>query len=226
MRPVNKWTVGTNGVVQIYNPYGNAKQTLLDNFGNAPFYYCNYCDRYIPKVNLEVEHIQCVSLYPQSEHLWSNFLLACKNCNLAKGDTDLIVGNVLLPQIQNTWNCFVINNDGTVSANNVNAAAYNRALRIIEILGLDRGDSHPNRQPQDDRYDARRHVLILARRALMHYENGVQNYLEDIINQATVNGFWYVWMKVFENHPIVQDELINNLNSTFIECRTTDVNRN
>jgi hypothetical protein len=225
MRPVNKWQIGHNGVVPKYEPHTGAKPKLLENFGNEPFYFCNYCDRLIPQVNIEVEHIQCVHHYPDLEYYWTNFLASCKNCNLTKGDTDFAPGNVLLPHVQNTWDCFLINNDGTMAADASNAAAYQRALRTVEIWGLDRGFSHPHRQPQDDRYHVRRHVLILANRALKHYEDGVPNYLPEIIDQAIALGFWYVWMKVFANHPQVQDELIAAFNNTYINCRTTNVDR-
>jgi hypothetical protein len=225
MRPVNKWQVGQNGVVIEYNPHTEAKTKLLENFGNEPFYYCSYCDRVIPKVNMEVEHIQCVHHYPQQEYLWNNFLLACKNCNLTKGDEDFAPGNVLLPHLQNTWNCFIVNNDGTMTADTTNALAYNRALRTVEIWGLDRGFSHARRQPQDDRFDVRRHILILAKRALSHYQNGVPNYMDEIVDQAIAYGFWYVWMKVFENHQTVQDALILAFNNTYANCRATNVNR-
>lgn len=226
MRPVTKWVVGTNNVNSVYNSHGEAKLKLLDNFGNEPFYFCNYCDRSIPMVNMEVEHIQCVHHYPEHEFEWSNFLLACKNCNLAKGDTNFAIANVLLPQFQNTWNCFVINNDGTVNADVTNANAYSRAHRTVEMLGLNRGANHPGRQPQDDRYNARRHVLFIAHRALRHYEKGMPDYADTIIFQAISTGFWYVWMKVFENHQEIQNALIVAFNSTYDACLSTDVDRN
>ncbi|OMP75650.1 HNH endonuclease [[Flexibacter] sp. ATCC 35208] len=225
MRPVEKWQVGQNQVVAQYVPHNLAKPKLLENFGNEPYYFCNYCDRVIPMVNLEIEHIQCVRFNSNLEHSWANFLLACKNCNLAKSDTNVAPGNILLPQFQNTWNCFIINNDGTIEADEFNALAHNRALQVVELLGLNRGKFHPLRQDQDDRYDARRHALMIAKRALKHYEDQVENYLTDIIFQATSIGFWYVWMKTFENYPEVQDALIQHFNGTYANCRTTSVDR-
>lgn len=225
MRPIIKWKVGEHGVFAEYNPYSDAKLKLLENFGNEPYYHCSYCDRVIPGVNLEVEHIQPVVLRPDLEYSWSNFLIACKNCNLAKLSQNVAPGNILLPQFQNTWNCFTINNDGTVTADGSNTLAYNRAVNTVLLLGLDRGYNHQDRQPQDDRYNVRQHVLILAKRALKHYENGIPDYMTDIVHSAITNGFWYVWMKVFEAHPEVQDELIAAFNNTYIMCRTTDINR-
>jgi uncharacterized protein (TIGR02646 family) len=225
MRPVIKWAVGQNGVIEDYNPSSDAKEKLLENFGNEPFYHCSYCDRIIPKVNLEVEHIQPKEQNPLLEYKWVNFLIACKNCNLAKHMANVPPANILLPQLQNTWNCFLINNDGTMEADPANAAAYNRALRTVEIFGLDRGYNHPRLQSQDDRYNARRHVLIIAKRDLTHYENGVNGYLDDIVQHAITLGFWYVWMKVFQDYPEVQDELISWFTNTYADCRTTTVER-
>lgn len=225
MRPVEKWTVGTNGVVAIYNPYSGAKPILLKNFGNEPFYYCNYCDRVIPGVNLEVEHIQNISHNPALEFTWTNFLIACKNCNLTKSDQHFAIGNILLPQLQNTWNCFKVNNDGTIEADADNADAYNKASRTVELLGLDRGFFHKARQPQDDRYDARRHVQMIARRTLQRYEEGTHDYLTDIVTLAISHGFWYIWMKVYSNHPVVQEELVKAFKGTYKMCMTANLNR-
>lgn len=225
MRPVIKWRPGENGVVATYNPHNDAKEKLLENFGNEPFYYCSYCDRVIPRVHIEVEHIQPVHYRADLEHSWSNFLLACKNCNLTKSDQNAQPANMLLPQFQNTWNCFIVNNDGTIIPNPHNILAINRANYTVQLLGMDRGIGHPNRQPQDDRYDSRRHVLMIAKRDLKYYEAKVPDYIIAIREHAIAMGFWYVWMQVFEPHPEVQDQLIDWFNNTYQNCRNTNVDR-
>ena len=226
MRPVIKWNIGQNGVVAEYIPWNAAKKHLLKNFGNEPFYYCSYCDRYIAGVNLEVEHIKPKGLpqYDAIKYHWNNFLISCKNCNLAKNDQDFEYSDVIMPHIQNTFGCFAFNNDGTVTSIVDDDVTRVRALNTIKILGLDRGYNHPSRQPQDDRYNVRRYILELASRKLIQYEADCQD-VEDIVQLSITHGFWSIWMKVFERHTVVQDALITAYAGTFDNCRTTNIDR-
>lgn len=223
MRPINKWRTNTNNVKGTYDPYGGAKLILLANFGNEPNYFCNYCDRNIPGVNLEVEHVQPVKHYPDLEFSWVNFLIACKNCNLAKLDYNLEYQNIVVPHYQNTFNCFEFNNDGTISVppHMVNNP---RIAETIRMLGFDRGHGHPDKQPQDDRYDIRRQTLFTARKKLKQYEEGRQD-IDDIVEMAITTGFWAVWMNVFKNHEKVQNALIESFTNTFENALTTNLNR-
>jgi len=83
MRPVERGEARkyTNGA-----PYKQAKPCLIENLGP----YCSYCERRIP-ASLAVEHLRPKILNPGLETEWSNFLLACANCNSAKGTLDQVV---------------------------------------------------------------------------------------------------------------------------------------
>jgi hypothetical protein len=227
MRPVEKWAVGQHGVKEDYKPYGKAKEKLLENFGHAPYYYCNYCDRKVPKVNLEVEHI-LPKKYPKNSHLetkWINFLLGCKNCNLAKKDRDIELNDHYWPHIHNTLKLFTVNNDGTIGTKvGLTIAEKTKAINTIELIGLNRGYSHPKRQPQDDRYEEREKVLRIAERKELQRRRGMLND-DDIVELAVSNGFWIVWMQVFEGYPNILQRLVNEFKHTFTDCLKTGVQR-
>lgn len=226
MRPLDKWAVGTNDVSATYNPHTGAKKYLLSNFGKEPFYYCCYCERAIPGVNLEVEHIKPEGLpkYYAIKYDWDNFLIACKNCNLAKLKEDFEYADVLMPHIQNTFAKFSFRDTGTVTSDDPDAATRRRAMNTIRLVGLDRGRTHIRRTPQDDRYEVRSHFVKEAKRKLGQYESGKQD-VTDIVELARTNGFWSIWMSAFHEHEEVLDALIENFQGTFVNCRTTDVNR-
>ncbi|MDP2188803.1 MAG: HNH endonuclease [Sphingobacteriaceae bacterium] len=227
MRPVIKWNVGEEGVRAEYKPYGNAKAVLLRNFGHSPNYYCNYCDRLIPMVNMEVEHIlpKSVARYEHLEFSWTNFLLSCKNCNLAKGAENIDFDEFYWPHIHNTRPIFVVNVDGTISCNpGLDAAEQNISQETIRLLNLDCGHTTPRRQPQDDRYMAREYVLRLAERKLIQRRDGKLND-DDIIELAITNGFWLVWMQVFEEFPGIRTGLIHAFKNTYEDCLDDNIIR-
>jgi uncharacterized protein (TIGR02646 family) len=228
MRPVDKWTVGTNGVVKTYKPYRKAKTVLKNNFGEEPNFYCSYCDRQLPGITIDVEHILPKGLpkYAHLEFEWDNFLLGCKSCNGVKLDSDFNPTDVVLPHSQNTLKCFDFNTDGTVKPiNGLSKGDLKQVNATITLLGLDIGEKHPKRKPQDDRFAARREIFAIAKIMLSRYESGIVDYVIDITKVARASGFWAVWMKVFENHIEVQDALIAAFKGTYPNCRTTDIDR-
>ena len=101
MRPVVKWEVGTNGVVEDYNPFQTAKPKLAENLGD----FCSYCDRKLAVIALEVEHVHPKSIeeYASLKFKWENFLLACKNCNLVKDNNDLDFATTLFPHVHSAF---------------------------------------------------------------------------------------------------------------------------
>lgn len=227
MRPVKKWVVGEEGVVTTYSPYRNAKPVLKRNFGEEPFFYCNYCDRKLPGITIDVEHILPKGL-PHHAHLeysWDNFLLSCKSCNGVKLARDFSLNDVVLPHVNNTLLCFNFENDGTVSVKNgLDPAVITKSSNTISLVGLDIGENHTNRKPQDDRFSERRETLNLAKRKLAQFEQKKQD-VYDIVEMAKHSGFWSLWMEVFNNHQDVKSELIKAFKGTQPDCLTTNIDR-
>ena len=80
--------------------YTNAQQPLVAAIGA----YCSYCERYLP-AKMDIEHKLPKSLYPGSQLDWTNFLLACANCNSPKGSRSrvyLLDGHNVLWEETNT----------------------------------------------------------------------------------------------------------------------------
>lgn len=227
MRPVKKWNIGENGVVAIYNPYSKAKSVLKSNFGKEPYFYCNYCDRKLPGITIDVEHILPKGLthYAHLKFSWDNFLLSCKSCNGVKLDKDFNLSDVVLPHLNNTLLCFNFENDGTVTVKNgLDPVVITKSTNTISLVGLDIGENHPNRKPQDDRFSERRETLNLAKRKLGQFEQKKQD-VSDIVELAKHSGFWSLWMEVFNDHQDVKNELIKAFQGTQPDCLTTDIER-
>lgn len=101
MRPVKKGATP----VAAFNRYEDAFDYLLDRVGIGEWsgikigQYCSYCERCI-QTNLAVEHIEPKSgdfAKPELQKEWSNFLLACVNCNSTKGAKEVDLGSIFLP---------------------------------------------------------------------------------------------------------------------------------
>lgn len=62
--------------------YGTARGDLNTGIGN----YCSFCELPLAGHLLAVEHRAAKAEYPTYTVLWSNFLLACRDCNSFKGN--------------------------------------------------------------------------------------------------------------------------------------------
>ena len=109
MRPVLR---GNSPQATEYDSYRDAFGELTARIGM----FCSYCERRIA-TQLAVEHIQPKGL-PDYAHLrgrWENFLLGCVNCNSTKGDKDVVLANVLLPDRDNTAAAYEYTMDGKIT---------------------------------------------------------------------------------------------------------------
>src|SRR5689334_14867903 len=116
MRPVQKNAWPTeNGKNKVYRKFQHAKQDLMDNLGD----YCSYCEVFGSKSHLEVEHIlpKSDARYAHLEKDWTNFLLACKNCNTIKSFTVVDPTTAYLPHQNNTYLALTFSEGGLVAVN-------------------------------------------------------------------------------------------------------------
>jgi uncharacterized protein (TIGR02646 family) len=211
MRPVVKWPVGTQGVEATYKPYSKAKQKLSENLGD----FCSYCDRPLPLIALEVEHVRPKSMpqYAALKHSWDNFLLSCKNCNLVKTDKDLLSA-ILFPHTHNTFYALSISPSGTVIPRK-GLPANEKALaeKTIQEFGLNRKHGDLGHTPADDRFKYRNAALMLANRYLQKFVAGTLD-VETVVDLARSYGFWLVWLEVFTNYAEVQQKLATAFQGT------------
>lgn len=214
MRPVDK------GVApQSYSQYQDARKDLVKRIGD----YCSYCERQI-ETNLAVEHIQPKSLAPELRNEWSNFLLACSNCNSYKGRKNIELKKFFWPDSDNTFLAFDYLEDGRLSFNpSLTTEGQEIAQATIELFGLDREPGHIDRSKRstsnDLRWSRRREAWDVAQRALGRLQGeDTENIRQLIVEVASGRGLFSIWMKVFESDTDMRRRLIQSFRGTAGNC--------
>ncbi|WFU00693.1 hypothetical protein QA648_10975 [Rhizobium sp. CB3171] len=169
--------------------------------------------------NLAVEHIQAKAIpaYAHLEGRWTNFLLACGNCNSSKGSKPFALTDVLLPDRDNTFLAFDYTDDGKVSVRaGLTAPQTAAATRTLELVGLDKVvtpfmDGNEKLVVTDrisKRQEAWGHAVVARRNFLKNPDD--EDLLEMVSNSAISEGCFSIWMKVFEDQPAVLARLVND----------------
>ncbi len=217
MRPVNR-----GAAPALYARYESAKQDLVNRLGS----YCSYCERRIPTL-LAVEHIQPKGLaqYAHLECEWTNFLLACVNCNSAKSHAAVECDALLLPDRDNTFVAFVYDELGTVAPNPaIGPAVGALALALRDLTALNRMD-HPHWDEAVafsalERVGQRVQAWLQAEEARSDFEAG-RTWPGAIAREAAATGFFSIWMAVFEGAPQVRQAVIAAFPNTADDCFDT-----
>jgi uncharacterized protein (TIGR02646 family) len=213
MRPVERGLAP-----QIYAQYGDAIEDLKSRLGS----YCSYCERQVA-ASLAVEHVIPKNLHPELEKEWNNFLLGCTNCNSVKSDRAVEIQNFIWPDRDNTLLALVYSKGGFVRlADNLNNEQKTKAQALLDLVGLQR---HPARgwvQPakKDKRWQNREESWATAERCRDLFENldRADEARNLVLEVAINNGFFSVWMTVFNDYPDIKRELIKSFLGTAISC--------
>lgn len=137
MRPIDR-----QAAPRVYARYEDALRDLADRIGE----YCSYCERYI-ETHLAVEHIQPKSRKKSLRTAWTNFLLACVNCNSCKGKRHVVLNRFFWPDVDNTLRCFAYVTGGRVVVTpGLGIPDTAKAQASIKLVGLDRDPGHPVRK--------------------------------------------------------------------------------
>lgn len=203
MRPVTR---GNSPQAVDFGDYQDARPFLIARIG--PF--CSYCER--RTTPLHVEHIQPKGL-PQYAGLigrWSNFLLACVNCNSTKREKDVQLDQHYLPDRDNTFAAFDYLQDGTVAHHAADAIGE----RSLALTGLNKSirqtfDENGILVATDrvgDRMVAWGIVLESKAELDARPQDGMRR---QIVRTAMCEGFFSIWMKVFEGDPVMRQMLID-----------------
>lgn len=216
MRPVGK---GVSPVSGDFKKYEDAKPDLVSRLG----LYCSYCERKITTL-LAVEHIEPKELKPELEKRWSNFLLACINCNSCKGHKPVDLSKVLLPDRDNTFAAFVYLDDGSIGiAEHLSASQRDLAKETLSLVGLDKPLQENLDANQElvalDRVSQRMQTVMLAQTLLncLHEVSGesVASVVRSmIVGHALDNGHFSIWMRVFDNEPDMKIRFIRAFKGT------------
>ena len=224
MRPVRR---GASPISGNFTDYEKAKPDLVRRIGSGWHHnaqiasYCSYCERII-ETSLAVEHIQAKKLevngiqpYAHLIGKWTNFLLACVNCNSTKKTKNVVLSEFLLPDRDNTFIAYEYLQDGTIAIRAPIGHLYDCAEKTLKLVGLDKKpsvvlDSNDN-EIASDRISQRKNTWVLA----SHYKNRLDlepnnQFAKDvIISLAVSKGFFSIWMKVFENDTDMRNRLID-----------------
>lgn len=216
MRPIRR---GSSPQPEDFDLYEKAKPELISRLGG----YCSYCERCIT-TNLAVEHIQPKGL-PIYSHLvgrWDNFLLGCVNCNSTKGSKDVQLDHILLPDRDNTFKAFDYIADGTItiSLQARNAGKEQQAKDTLALTGLDK---HPSNVLDQN---GKRVALDRVSQRLQAWGNAKESKKDllsqpdnealrrSIIRNAVTQGFFSIWMNVFQDDVDMRNRLIDEFPGT------------
>ncbi|MGZ5624860.1 MAG: HNH endonuclease [Methylobacter sp.] len=215
MRPVDK---GNNS--RDFNPYSDAQQPLVTRLGE----YCSYCERWIAS-GIHVEHKKPKNDYPEDQYRWSNFLLACGNCNSGKGHGKLNLDDYLWPDCDNTFRAFAYDSEGRVlPRTDYNEALTEKIKQTWIMLGLNK---HPdiftegNQTPtiKDNRWLHRREAWQKADRRKQELAvNDTPQRRAEIVEMACERGFFSIWLTVFADDQDMKTRLIRTFTGTSSDC--------
>jgi uncharacterized protein (TIGR02646 family) len=218
VRPIDRGPspVDDDGQPIKFSDYGDAQRPLIDGLGG----YCSYCGMRLD-TSVHVEHVRPKSKHAHLRLTWDNFLLACVHCNSTKSAEDIVVAEYCWPDCDNPmmWICY--GPDALVRAvPNLDPAEHDRALRTLELVGLDRvpGATRPP-SAKDRRWKMREEAWRKAHRALGRLRRCDTTELrEQIIEAAICDGYWAVWYAAFAADRDLRRRLIRAARGTCVAC--------
>jgi len=218
VRPVNRGSPPSTS----FTNYREAAAPLMKAIGD----YCSYCERQIA-THLAVEHIQPKSWAPTLLTAWSNFLLACANCNSCKGSTVITLADYLWPDSENTLRAFTYERGGLVrTLSGLTPQTLLKAEATIILLGLDKypGNPRPNSTPTDAdlRWQHRRLLWDCAENSKNRLlANDSTELREQIVETAVLRGSFGIWFTVLGFDEDMRRRLILSFAGTAMDCFDT-----
>jgi len=213
MRPVNKGTVpiDENNNEKVYTAYRQAKDDLISRLDS----FCSYCEMNIEN-QPDIEHVCPKSKNPTLETDWNNFLLACKTCNIIKDNNNENRDGYIFPDTHNTSFLYLYSINNVEIKNTLDDEVKDVATKTFNLVKLNRKLDTSNRT--DDRARARNNSWEKAQEAL-------RDLLELPTHTAMIrqtarscNGFFSMWLQVFQDYPKVKQAILENVKGSRIEC--------
>lgn len=218
MRPVERGAIPNyasgprRGTPKVYASYKSARGDLISRLGD----YCSYCEQRLHS-SLHVEHVQPKNpgAAPLLARTWSNFLLACNNCNSHKGAVPIVLADYFWPDLDNTDFVFEYGPGAAVKIRaGLGVPEQTRATNTLNLLKL---HVRPRRSAtvSDRRWTAREEVWDQATDALADLNAMaiscpacVPTLQKRILREAKSAGFFSVWMTVFRHDPVMRQGLV------------------
>ena len=216
MRPVVRGDIPTDstGNPVAYADYKDARDDLIGRVGD----YCSYCEVALHS-QVDVEHVLPKSLNPAHALEWSNFLLACTNCNSIKGNTPVDLVDFYWPDQDNTLRAFVYEPDKPPQILDGPHIDPDKARRTLDLTGIDRIPGHPRFSDRDRRWLKRFEAWSVARQAAAFIQTADSAEMRSLaIEVALGRGFWSVWFAVFRADIDMCQRLIQAFRGTSADC--------
>lgn len=224
MRPVKRGIVPidpTTGVQISFKEHSEAKHELLQRIGK----YCSYCEKPLTQL-IDVEHILPKTHFPQLKTNWHNFLISCRVCNDIKGHSSIKRKDFYWSDVDNTSRMFEYNlSSGELKVNSsLSIKEQVIAKNTLDLLGLDRKPGHPKYKygSADKRWQERLTALGISQEALKDLQNNDTHQMRNqIVRTAQGQGFWSIWMTVFQSDSDMLNRFINAFSGTCKSCFDT-----
>jgi len=219
MRPVNRGEIPKkeDGSDKVYTSYKQAKDDLRERLGS----YCSYCEMNIEN-QPDIEHVSPKSKDPTLEKEWSNFLSACKSCNIIKDDNNDGRNGYVFPDTHNTSFLYEYSENNVTVKDNLPDDIKVLATATFNLVNLNRKLDTSNMT--DDRQFARNNSWNKAQEALKDFLVLPEN--DAMIRQTarSCNGFFSMWIQIFKDYPEVKKAILENINGTDMQCYDENFN--
>jgi hypothetical protein len=195
--------------------YSDARDDLIRRIGD----YCSYCEVCLHG-SIAVEHVRPKKPQPALEREWTNFLLACDNCNSIKSNKDIDLAQYFWPDRDNTARVFDYDLDQPPRiGSGLDPSLRPIAEKTIALTGLDRVPGHPSYSNRDRRYLKRKEVwgvALIARGNLKQSDTPLMR--DSILHTAVSRGFWSVLLQVFHDDEEMRSSIIKWFPGTAADC--------
>lgn len=157
-----------------------------------------------------IEHIKPKVFYPQLKSHWSNFLLVCPYCNSHKIATipKKYKENYFWPHLNNTLLVFDYEQvlPHIKPFDSLTQDQKKRANNLIELYGLRKESTSDG--SADTRWIEKLKAYKMAIDRRLEYQKGMNHSVKAIVDLAVQSGFFSIWLKVFEDIPLIRTALI------------------
>lgn len=222
MRPVVRGDVpkDENDDPVEYDDYKDARDDLIDRMGD----FCSYCEVALHS-QVDVEHVVPKSLDADLELKWTNFLLACTNCNSIKSNKAVVLNQFYWPEQDNTLRAFFYEQDQPPQiVEDDDDVDTDQAQRTLDLTGINRDPTHPRFSDRDRRWLKRMNAWSLAEQARTWIgENDSGQIRSMAVELAKGIGFWSVWFTVFKDDTDMRRRLIDGFPGTETLCFADDM---
>jgi hypothetical protein len=152
----------------------------------------------------------------------------CSFCNSTKGQKDVVLRDVLLPDRDNTAAAYEYTMDGKIEVRaGITPGQREMAERTLSLAGLDKRlsevvDSN-GRMVAIDRVAQRMETWLIAQESRRDLESTPSDaFRRQVARTATAQGFFSIWMTVFEDDLAVRKLLIQEFAGTATDCYDPD----